>query len=42
MLIDRASDQNGVTWLTAGGRRIAAIVPVDMAEHVENQVKFIP
>lgn len=31
--IDGASDQNWHTWLTIDGRRIAAIVPVDMAEH---------
>ena len=31
--IDLASDQGQVTWLTDGGKRIAAIVPVDVAEH---------
>jgi hypothetical protein len=31
--IDLASDQDGVTWLTDHGKRIAAIVPVDTAEH---------
>ncbi len=31
--IDRASDQDGITWLTSRGKRIAAIVPVDVAEH---------
>jgi len=31
--IDAASDQNRVTWLKDGqGKRIAAIVPVDLAE----------
>jgi hypothetical protein len=31
--IDAASDQNKITWLTGdSGRRIAAIVPVDVAE----------
>jgi hypothetical protein len=27
--IDLASDQNGTTWLTAGGKRVAKIAPVD-------------
>jgi hypothetical protein len=31
--IDAASDQDHVTWLTSNGKRIAAIVPVDIAEH---------
>lgn len=30
--IDLASDQDTVTWLTESGRRVAAIVPVDVAE----------
>jgi hypothetical protein len=32
--VDRASDQDGITWLVDGpsGRRIGAIVPVDVAE----------
>jgi hypothetical protein len=30
--IDLASDQNQGTWLLDHGRRIAAIVPVDVAE----------
>lgn len=30
--IDLASDQDTTTWLTDGGKRIAAIVPVDVAE----------
>jgi hypothetical protein len=32
--IDLASDQDTVTWLTEDGKRVAAIVPVDMAEHL--------
>jgi hypothetical protein len=31
--IDLASDQDEGTWLTQDGKRIAAIVPVDMAEY---------
>ena len=31
--IDAASDQDTITWLTNAGKRIAAIVPVDVAEH---------
>jgi hypothetical protein len=30
--IDLASDQDRMTWLTSGGKRVAAIVPVDVAE----------
>lgn len=30
--VDLASDQDTITWLTDNGRRIAAIVPVDVAE----------
>jgi hypothetical protein len=30
--IDLASDQDKVTWITENGKRIAAIVPVDVAE----------
>jgi len=33
--IDNASDQDRVTWLTDHGRRVAAIVPADVAEHLE-------
>jgi hypothetical protein len=34
--IDLAGDQDGVTWITEGGQRIAAIVPVDAAmEHLD-------
>lgn len=33
--IDLASDQNQATWLTEDGKRIAAIVPVDMAEYAD-------
>ena len=40
--IDRAADQDGVTWLTERGKRIAALVPVETAEYVEDQVKSIP
>jgi len=29
--IDRASDQDRMTWLTEHGRRIAAVVPVEQA-----------
>ena len=31
--IDLASDQGEITWLTEKGKRVAAIVPVDVAEH---------
>jgi hypothetical protein len=31
--IEAAASQDGITWLTEGGRRVAAIVPVDVAEH---------
>lgn len=31
--IDGASDQNRTTFILADGKRIAAIVPVDVAEH---------
>lgn len=33
--IDLASDQDKMTWLTADGKRVAAIVPVDVAEAAE-------
>jgi hypothetical protein len=33
--IDAASDQDRITWLTRDGRRIAAIVPVDVAQAAE-------
>jgi hypothetical protein len=29
--VDNASDQDRVTWLTRHGKRVAAIVPVDLA-----------
>ena len=31
--IDNASDRDRITWLVSEGRRIAAIVPVEVAEH---------
>jgi hypothetical protein len=31
--VDNASDQDRVTWLTDHGKRVAAIVPVDLAEN---------
>jgi hypothetical protein len=31
--IDLASDQDRITYLTVRGKRIAAIVPVDVAEY---------
>ncbi len=31
--IDLASDQDGITWLLYKGKRVAAIVPVDVAEN---------
>lgn len=31
--IDAASDQDTITWVVYGGKRICAIVPVDVAEH---------
>ena len=37
--IDLASDQDQMTWLTdATGKRIAAIVPVDVAESHEQMI----
>jgi hypothetical protein len=38
--IDSASDQNRMCWLTDGpsGRRLAAIVPVDLAEVIERRL----
>lgn len=33
--VDLASDQDQATWLTSDGKRIAAIVPVDMAEYAD-------
>lgn len=35
---DLASDQDQLTWIVRGGRRIAAIVPVDVAEYHEQLV----
>jgi hypothetical protein len=36
--IDAASDQDKITWLTDGKKRIAAIVPVDVAEYHEQMI----
>ena len=36
--IDLASDQDQMTWLVSDGRRVAAIVPVDQAEHGQPEV----
>lgn len=36
--IDNASDRDTATWLTDKGKRIAAIVPVDVAEHDERMI----
>jgi hypothetical protein len=38
--IDLASDQDGTTWITSGGKRIAKIAPVD--EIPENILSKIP
>lgn len=40
--IDNASDQDRITWLTtAAGKRIAAIVPVDVAESHEQMIATV-
>lgn len=39
--IDNASDQDKITWLTSGTRRIAAIVPVDVAEYHEEMIASV-
>jgi hypothetical protein len=36
--IDLASDQDKITWLTVGGKHIAAIVPVEVAEAHERMM----
>lgn len=36
--IDAASDQDRITWLADRGKRIAAIVPVDVAEYHEQMI----
>jgi hypothetical protein len=40
--IDLASDQDQMTWLTDHGKRIAAIVPVDVAERYAQDYGAIP
>lgn len=40
--IDAASDQDQITWLTDRGRRIAAIVPVDVAGQAVRDVLATP
>jgi hypothetical protein len=40
--VDRASDQDGKTWITDGlGTRLAAIVPVDVAEYHETMTRRV-
>lgn len=39
---DLASDQDQVTWLTDGGKRVAAIVPVEAAELYEARFRGLP
>jgi hypothetical protein len=39
--IDAASDQDTITWLTDGGKRVAAIVPVDVAEREEATIAAV-
>jgi hypothetical protein len=39
--IDLASDQNTISWVTAGGKRIAAIVPVDVAEYHDQMISAV-
>lgn len=36
--IDSASDQDRITWLTEAGKRIAAVVPVEVAEYYEQML----
>jgi hypothetical protein len=38
---DLASDQSVGTWVTEGGRRIAAIVTVDEAEYIQHRLARI-
>ena len=33
--IDAAADQDKITWITEDGKRICAIVPVDVGEYAE-------
>ena len=33
--IDNAADQGSITWLTEEGKRVAAVVPVDVAARYE-------
>lgn len=40
--VDLASDQDQVTWLTDGGKRVAAIVPVEAAELYEARFRGLP
>lgn len=39
--VEAASSQDRLTWLTDRGRRIAAIVPVDVAEHHESTIAAV-
>jgi hypothetical protein len=39
--VDAASSQDKITWLTEGGKRIAAIVPVDVAEAHEADIRLV-
>jgi hypothetical protein len=39
--IDRASDQDQASWLTDDGKRIAAIVPVDVLEQHLNWLREV-
>lgn len=36
--VDNASDQDKITWLTTDGKRIAAVVPVEVAEYYEQRM----
>jgi hypothetical protein len=38
---DLASDQDQPTWLTRDGKRVAAIVPVDVLEHGESRLAML-
>lgn len=39
--VEAASSQDRVTWLTDRGRRIAAVVPVDVAEQHESTIAAV-
>ena len=39
--IDLASDQDRLTWLTSQGKRVAAIVPVEVAEAHERMINDV-